>query len=732
MKIIYDETQKVFHLSNGRISYIMQVLRDGYLFHLYWGKGIRDYHLSNGLFPYVRSFSPSPYFESPEFSTDSRPGEFPGYGCGDFRSPIVQCQRQDGSTLTDLRVVSHEIIQGKPPLEGLPASYVKNDSEAMTLSICMEDRISGLRATLLYTIFEKYDVICRSARYENVGKESLKLLQAGSMSLDFQHCDYDLITLWGGHANERNLQRRPLSHGITMIDSKRGASSHQYAPFLCLTEPAATEDQGKVYGFNLVYSGNFAALAEVDQFNLTRVQMGINPFDFCWLLETGEAFQAPETVMVFSSEGLGEMSRTYHRFYRERLCRGKFQFEERPILINNWEATYFNFDSKKILDIAQKGKELGMELFVLDDGWFGHRDNDKSSLGDWTVFQSKIPEGIDGLAKKITDMGIRFGLWFEPEMISVDSDLYRAHPDWCLHVKDRSHTFSRSQLVLDFSRKDVCDYIVEAVCKVLSGGNISYVKWDMNRHMTDIGSALLPAGRQRETAHRYMLGVYDVMNRITSAFPDVLFESCSGGGGRFDPGILYYMPQTWTSDNTDAVCRLKIQYGTSLTYPIVSMGSHVSVAPNHQMGRTTPMDTRGYCAMSGAFGYELDITRLSKEDEQMVREQVAFYKKIRKTVQYGDFYRLLSPFEGNQTAWSFVEPDKSRAIVMWFQTLNEPNTGVTILHCKGLDPEGLYCDENSGRVFGGDELMEAGLSIPLPERDFDSKIFILSKVQNNG
>ena len=408
------------------------------------------------------------------------------------------------------------------------------------------------------------------------------------------------------------------------MESTRGASSHQHNPFIALLRKDTTEDNGEVYGFNFVYSGNFLAQAEVDQFNNTRVTMGINPFDFSWKLDAGESFQTPEAVMVYSSEGLGDMSRTYHELYRTRLVRGTYRDKERPILVNNWEATYFDFNEEKILEIAKAGSELGIELFVLDDGWFGKRDDDRSSLGDWFVDHNKLPNGLGSLASNVKEMGLEFGLWFEPEMISVDSDLYREHPDWCLHVPGRSQSESRNQLVLDFSREDVCVEITKRVCDILASAPISYVKWDMNRHMTEIGSALLPADRQRETAHRYMLGLYKVMENITSSFPDVLFESCSGGGGRFDPGILYYMPQTWTSDNTDAVSRLKIQYGTSLVYPIVSMGAHVSAVPNHQVHRSTSMEMRGDVAMSGNLGYELDLTKLSNEEKEIVKQQVSY------------------------------------------------------------------------------------------------------------
>ena len=485
---------------------------------------------------------------------------------------------------------------------------------------------------------------------------------------------------------------------------------------------------GRVYGVNLVYSGNFLAQAEVDQLATTRLSIGINPFDFSWLLEPGELFQAPEAVLVFSNEGLTGLSQRYHRLYRTRLCRGQWRDKPRPILINNWEATYFDFNAEKIEAIATTAADLGLELFVLDDGWFGKRDTDNCSLGDWTTDLKKLPKGLPDLVSRINAKGMRFGLWFEPEMVSPDSDLYRAHPDWCLHVEGRQRTEGRQQLILDFSRKDVCDAIVEKLSAVLSSAPITYVKWDMNRHMTEIGSASLPPERQRETAHRYMLGLYRVMGEVTGRFPEVLFESCSGGGGRFDAGILYYMPQTWTSDDSDAAARMKIQYGTSLVYPIASMGAHVSACPNHQLGRTTPLETRGYVAMSGNFGYELDLNKLSADERETVRGQVALYKELREWVQSGLFYRLLNPFEGNETAWMTVSEDGQHAVVFFFRTLALPNPAKAVLRLRGLDPAANYKIAELGQTLGGDVLMNAGLIFMPPQGDFQSMMWRLERV----
>ena len=456
--------------------------------------------------------------------------------------------------------------------------------------------------------------------------------------------------------------------------------------------------------------------------------MGINPFEFSWLLDSGESFQTPEVVMVYTPDGLGEMSRIFHNLYRERLCRGEYRDKPRPVLINNWEATYFDFDEEKIMRIATEAQQVGIELLVLDDGWFGNRNDSKSSLGDWIVNRHKLPNGLQDLANRVRNLGMEFGLWFEPEMVSINSDLYRTHPDWCLHVPNRPRTLGRNQLVLDLSRQDVCDYLVEALSKVLSSAPITYVKWDMNRNMTEVGSALLPPEKQKETAHRYMLGLYDVMERITSKFPHILFESCSGGGGRFDPGMLYYMPQTWTSDNTDAVSRMKIQYGTSLVYPISSMGSHISAVPNHQVGRITSLETRGHVAMSGNFGYELDLTLFDENDKKTVQEQVALYKEIRKTVQFGVFHRLLNPFEGNEAAWMFVSPDGEDVVVFYFRVLSEPNAPLQRLKLKGLDPERDYAAVDGEGVYSGDALMYAGISVGNKVGDYHSEMYRFKRV----
>jgi len=727
MAIHIDNKLLLFHLQGKNTSYVLQVIRDGYLAHLYWGKRVQTYRGSNKIIYMDRGFSPNPDTTDRTFSLDTLPQEYPAYGNGDFRIPAYQIQLDNGSTLTDLRYKDYRVYKGKPKLKGLPSTYVECEDEAQTLEIVMEDKLIGLVVTLSYSLFEDLDVITRSVNFSNEGSANLKLLRALSASIDFRDDEYELITLYGAHNNEKNIARRKIVPGIQLVDSCRGASSPQQAPFLSLVRKETDEDQGEVYAFNLVYSGNFTAQVQVDPYHNTRVSIGINPFDFSWLLEPKGNFQSPEVVMAYTAKGLGDMSRIYHELYSKRLCRGSFRDKIRPILINNWEATYFNFNAEKIEQMAKEAKDLGIELFVLDDGWFGKRDDINSSLGDWVVDQRKIPKGLLDLANRICDMGIEFGLWFEPEMISVDSDLYRQHPDWCLHVQDRSHTLSRNQLVLDLSREEVCEYVIKAVSDVLSSAPITYVKWDMNRHLTDIGSAVLPPERQRETAHRYILGLYKVMEVITTRFPDILFESCSSGGGRFDAGMLYYMPQTWTSDNTDAMCRLKIQYGTSLVYPPITMGAHVSSVPNHQVGRITSLDTRGHVAMAGNFGYELDLTRLTEQEKELVKQQVNLYKDIRNIIQFGSFYRIFNPFDGNEAAWNFVSKDQSEAVASYFKILSQPAAPIRTIKFKGLHPDYVYKNVETGELFGGDELMNVGITLPRIKQDFLSMFWRFTK-----
>lgn len=719
MGIIVQEQMGLFHLQSSDMSYIIQIV-DGYPTHVYWGGKLKH-----------REPMADMLIHTPRGAgLDRLPQEYPQYGSGDFRIPAYQVELEDGTRITELKYESYRIRKGKPTLAGLPAVYTENESEADTLELILKDTYSGLQVVLLYTIFMDRNVIVRSACLMNEGEQELKLKRALSASVDFSgQRDMEMVYLSGAWAREGNITRRTLQQGETRIDSKRGMSSHQFNPFAALVTSDTTESLGEAFGFSLVYSGGFEAGAEVDSFGSTRFSIGVNSFDFAWQLNPGDSFQTPEAVMVYSGRGLGEMSRTYHRLYRTRLCRGKYRDEDRPILVNNWEATYFNFNADKLVSIAEEGAKLGIELFVLDDGWFGKRDADNSSLGDWYEDRRKLPEGLADVAGRINQQGLQFGLWFEPEMISPDSELYRKHPEWCLHVPGRRRSEARWQLVLDYTRQDVRDYIYDSLAAIFSSVPVAYVKWDMNRALTEMGSEALPPERQAETAHRYVLGLYALLERITNDFPHILFESCSSGGGRFDPGMLYYMPQTWTSDNTDAVERLKIQYGTSLVYPLSAIGAHVSAVPNHQVGRITPLEFRGDVAMSGNFGYELDLTKFTEEEKEIVKQQVAFYKQIRGLVQKGDLYRLKSPFEGNESAWMFVSVDKKEALVYCFQVMAVPNAPLRSLRLDGLHPELEYEVQsgNSGDkyILGGDRLMKLGLPLAYEQKDYESRWFRL-------
>lgn len=726
--IIYNQDNNTFILNSNNTSYILKVLDSGHLAHLYWGRRLRSTNLDY----VIRSRNWGSFLANTDnkenFMLEAIPQEYPGYGATDLRSPAVELQFSDGTSATDFRYVSHKIYQGKNKLEGLPATYTENDEEATTLEIVLKDTLKPVEIVLTYSVFKEFDAITRNVKVRNMGQEDVKILRVLSASVDFNDDNFDMIQLSGSWARERHFVRQPLRSGSQSIESRRGASSHAQNPFMALARKDTTETKGDIYGFSFVYSGNFLANVEVDMFYNSRVQIGINPFDFSWLLKENEEFQSPEAVLVYSPNGVTGMSHIYHNLYGKRLARGEHRDKIRPILINNWEATYFDFNETSIKNIAKEASNLGMELFVLDDGWFGKRNNDDCSLGDWFVNEDKIKGGLGKLSKEINDMGLQFGLWFEPEMVCPVSELYEKHPDWCIHIPGRTRSEARMQLILDLSRDDVCDYIIETLSKVLSSASISYVKWDMNRNMTEIGSAKLPPERQRELPHRYMLGLYRIMEELTTAFPHILFESCSGGGGRFDPGMLHYMPQTWTSDNTDAIERLKIQYGTSLVYPNVSMGCHVSAIPNHQVHRMTPLNTRGVVAMSGNFGYELDITKLSDEEKEMIKEQIKNYKEIRETIQFGDYYRLSSPFESNDVAWMFVSKDKKEVVVSFVRQSALPHPKFESLKLVGLEEDASYEVVGEDAVFGGDELMYVGLNVPELVGDYAAKMWVLRKV----
>lgn len=714
MPIIFNDTTKEFHLQTNKVSYILIVLQNNQLGHLYYGKKLRHRESFAHLFQVGHRANTNYVYEGNNaFSLDLIKQEYPAYGTTDYREPAYQILQENGSRITNFEYKEHEIYQGKKLLDGLPATYVEDENEATTLEITLYDNQIGVEIRLSYTVFEDFNTITRSTEFINYAKEKVNLTRALSASVDFFDSDFEMIQLSGSWARERHIKTRKLVPGVQSITSTRGTSSAQQNPFIALKRPDTNEQQGEVFGVSLVYSGNFLAQVEVDHYDVSRLMIGINPFDFNWLLETGESFQTPEVVMVYSDEGLNGMSQTFHRLFQNRLARGKWRDQERPVLINNWEATYFDFNEEKIVEIAKESKDLGVELFVLDDGWFGKRDDDTTSLGDWFVDKDKLPNGITGLAKKINALGLEFGLWFEPEMVSKLSKLYQSHPDWIIHVPNRNISHGRNQYVLDFSRVEVVDYIYELMAEILNAAPIHYVKWDMNRYMTEIGSLDLPANRQKEVAHRYILGVYHLYERLTTRFPNVLFESCASGGCRFDPGLLYYAPQTWTSDDTDAVERLKIQYGTSMVYPISSMGAHVSAVPNHQVGRVTSLDTRANVAYFGVFGYELDVTKMDQQEKDEVKKQIAFYKENRSLIQKGKFYRIDSPFakDGNVTSWMVVSDDQRKALVGYYQLLSLPNTGFDRIQLEGLHPDYEYSIEGVDGTFFGDELLNAGLLI---------------------
>lgn len=724
MPIFYNDTAKSFRLTAKDTCYVMQVAPGGYLAHTYFGKALPDEELTYLLRLEEPPFTPEKNLRELSSYMDCLPLEYPCFGIGDYREHCFSIVDGNGATAADLRYKSYRIYDGKPGLEGLPATFTNDDSEAQTLEITLEDKPAGLEATLIYTAFADLDVITRSLIVKNVGAENVQLTRVYSACVDFDTDELDMMTTNGSWARERFPERSPLHRGKQSVDSMKGESSHQSNPFTALCAHNADEDTGEVFGFNFVYSGNFVSEAEVTQFGRTRYVMGINGTDFGWLLGPGESFTAPEVVMVYSDSGLGKMSRTFHDLYRNNLIRGEYRNKRRPILINNWEATYFDFNAEKLIGIAEQASKLGIEMLVMDDGWFGHRDFDNSSLGDWFVYEKKLEGGLKALVDKVNSFGMKFGIWFEPEMISPDSELYRAHPDWAIQIKGRPLTMSREQYVLDYTRKDVRDYVYGMMRNILDNANIEYIKWDMNRQITEPASNALPKERQREIWHRYVLGVYDLMNRLTTDYPHILLENCSGGGARYDPGMLYFSPQIWCSDDTDAIERLKIQYGTSLCYPCSSMGAHVSDSPNHTVGRQTPFETRGHVAMVGTFGYELDVTKIPQADRDAIPGQIEEFKKYNPLVRTGDHYRIGNMFADNSwDAWMFVAKDKSEALFEFVQVLRRPNMHSRRIKLKGLDPEAYYCDEaEPGKKYSGAALMQAGIIIPEQWGDFRSVI----------
>lgn len=735
-QIRYEATSRTFHLMNEKISYLMKVEELGKLIHLHFGQRVPHREDFDHLFivkPHAMYSSVVEWNNA--YSYEAIRQEFPDFGGSDTRVAAVKLRQENGSSMTDFRYQDHRIFAGKKTLPGLPASYVEEDAEAQTLEIDLFDELLGVTATLSYTIFRDQGAIARHVRLKNDGSQTLFVEKLASLSMDLADADYEWLQFSGSWGRERHIKERHLQQGSQSISSRRGNSSHNHNPSVVLKRVGTDERQGEVLATTFVYSGNFLMEAEVDTFDVTRLQVGIHPDGFCWQLAPGADFQAPEALLFFSADGLNGMSRECHSLLQTRVAKGYWRDRPRPILLNNWEATYFDFTEEKLLAIAKTAKDVGVELFVLDDGWFGERTNDRAGLGDWAANLARLPEGIAGLSEKVEALGLKFGLWFEPEMVNKDSELFRKHPDWIIATPQRPTSHYRHQYVLDYSRPEVVEAIHQQMAEIFRTSKIAYVKWDMNRSISEAFSAGLPSQQQGEVYHRYILGVYELYRRLTEEFPEILFESCSSGGGRFDAGILHYAPQGWTSDNSDAISRLKIQYGTSMIYPVSAIGAHVSIVPNHQVQRVTPLSTRSNVAMFGTFGYELDLNELTAEELTEVKQQISFVKAKRETLQQGRFYRLLSPFAGNHTAWMSVAADGNEAVIGYYQVLQEADAPLTWLRLQGLEPDSWY--QLAGERYSGAELMQIGVSTTLPsdilpeersDRDFASKLWVLKKV----
>ena len=723
MSVTFNEEKKIFRLDTEKSTYVMGVSPEGFLGHIYYGDRLfmeADNYLLRMEEP---PYTPSVNKREKSAFLDFFPMEYPTGGIGDYRESCLNIRNAAGNMGCELHYTGHEIYKGKKGLKGLPASFATED-EAETLEITLKDADLDLEVVLSYTAFEKENVITRSVRVQNQGKEDLRIEKILSACLDMDNENFSMLSLHGTWARERHIQTGELHYGKQVISSARGESSHQEHPFIALVTNGTEQENGKVYAMHFVYSGNFMAETELCQFDNLRMTMGINPEEFSWLLTPGEEFQAPEVVIVYSGNGLGAMTRSYHDFYRNHLIRSKFKYEKRPILINNWEATDFDFNTAKLLDIAREAKKCGIEMLVMDDGWFGKRNSDNCSLGDWKVNEEKITGGLKHLVDEVNKIGLQFGIWFEPEMISPDSDLYRAHPDWAIQIQGREATQSRNQYVLDFSRPEVRDYAYECVASVLRSANIAYVKWDMNRQLSDLGSSYLPKERQQELFHRYVLGVYELQERLVTEFPDLLLENCSGGGARFDPGMLYYSPQIWCSDNTDAVERLMIQEGSALIYPLSVIGAHVSDCPNHSVGRVTPFETRGHVALAGTFGYELDITKIPEEDRALIPEQTATYNKYRHLIQQGEYYRIASYRENHKyDCWALSSQDKKEVLVTYVQVLGVPNSHSRKVFLRGFDPKVTYRLEGTEETYTGEMLMKGGFLMKDFWGDFKSRLY---------
>ena len=717
MGIVYSKSDRTFTIQTKNTTYQMQVDPYGFLLHLYYGKKTDGSCMDYLLTYYDRGFSGNPFDAGDDrtYSMDALPQEYPSYGTGDYRSTALIVENADGSTACDLRYRSHHIFNGKYKIPGLPAVYA-DETESQTLEIVMEDAVTGVEVTLQYGVLPDYDVITRSEKIVYRGEGKIFIRKAQSACLDFVQGKYDLLTFYGRHAMERRLQREPVTHGSHVIGSVRGTSSHQYNPMMILADEHTTDQYGNCYAMSFVYSGNFKGETLKDQFGQTRALMGLQDEMFSYPLAEGEIFYTPEVLLTFSGSGMNLLSQNLHRCIRQHICRGKYKESVRPVLVNSWEAAYFDFDGDTLYELAKEAKNAGIDMLVLDDGWFGKRDDDNSGLGDWFVNEKKLGGTLGDLIKKINDLGVKFGIWVEPEMISEDSNLYREHPDWALTIPGRNPVHARNQLVLDFSRKEVVDHIFDQICKVLDQGNIEYVKWDMNRSLMDVFSR--GTEDQGRVMYDYVLGLYDFLERIVTRYPDLLIEGCSGGGGRFDAGMMYYTPQIWCSDNTDALDRLQIQYGTSFGYPVSAVGSHVSAVPNHQTGRITSLHTRGVVAMAGTFGYELNLGKLSEEEKQEIRLQVEEYRKFAPLIQTGLYYRLSDPAREEYAAWAFVSEDQKEVLLNVVLQEIHGNMTVNYVKLQGLKCSAIYRDTETGKIYNGAALMEAGIPMPVEMGEF--------------
>ena len=738
--ITFHECSGQFHLSNERISYIFKILKNGHLGQIYYGVRVDDKKDFGEYIDYAARYMTSYIYENDwNFSLEHIKQEYPVFGNTDYRSPAVEINQENGSNLADFRYIRHRTYSGKNSIEGLPACYANHESDCETLEITLFDEVTQIEMVLYYSIFIELDVITRSVRFVNKGQQVVYLNKAMSLNLDLPDKEYEMMQFSGAWSRERHPKIRLLTEGIQSIGSNRGISSANHNPGFILKRPNTTEMTGTAMGFTFLYSGNFLAQVEVTTHDMTRVQIGIHPDTFCWKLAPNNQFHTPEGVMVYSEKGMDGISQNFHRLFRHHVIRGQWKEKVRPIPINNWEATYFDFDEEKLLDLARVSRKVGIELFVLDDGWFGKRNSENGGLGDWNVNNIKIPSGLKGLAEKINEIGLDFGIWIEPEMVSKDSEIYKAHPDWVIKTPDRAMSHGRNQYVLDFANKEVVDYIFAMLCESFQGVKIRYIKWDMNRCLTECYSEAFPPDQQGEIYHRYILGVYRLYEKLIEIFPDVLFESCASGGGRFDAGMLYYAPQTWTSDDNDAFERVKIQYGTSYLYPLCTMGAHVSKSPNAQMNREIKLKTRADVASFGTFGYELDLLHLSNEELIQIKGQVDFMKEYRQVIQKGIFHRLISPFDKNTSAWMVVDDNRKTAIIGIFRELNQVNAPFTRVFPVDLDEKITYIRQDNGKKYSGNEIMCMGISLTdgscgLPVRgdeptyDFWTRVIVLKAI----